>query len=314
MLKSYLLIALRSFKRHKAYSLINIAGLAVGMSCVILISLYAYDELSVDQIHEKGDRIHHVVMGLEETGRGIIYEMGSFGPIGEEIRTSFPDEVERVTQFYTSRQHATYGRKGFDFWNAMVDSNFFAVFTFPLVKGDSSRVLAEPWTIVISESMSKRAFGTQDPIGKRLSYAGVYLNGEYTVTGVMRDVPRHSQIQFDAVTATRTESNHLESIWARFHASHPLRTCVLLREGVSVKTFEPKLAPIESSVRARARSMGILHLRLQNFERIYLHAYKKFGITGFGDIDRIVLFTNSRCAGTPDRQRELRKPGGVPIA
>ena len=160
MFGNYIKIAVRNLLRFKVYSAINITGLAVGMTCCILILLYIYNELSYDSFHKKANRIFRINSNLKfgTTELAIPVCSDMMGPI---LKQDYP-QVEEYTRLYSFGGNKLV-KKGNEYNNehriAYVDSTFFDVFTFPSLSGNTSRALNEPNTVVITESIAKKYFG-----------------------------------------------------------------------------------------------------------------------------------------------------------
>jgi putative ABC transport system permease protein len=170
MLGNYLKIALRNISRHKGYSFINIAGLAIGITCTVFILLWVQDELSFDRFHEKADRIYRVVFSTSDDGLPTNAN-GSFG-VGPALKRDFPEVVETVrlrkmgqgVKRYVGYKEKKYYESGFFF----AEPSIFTVFDFPLVTGDPATALVEPNSIVLTEEAANKYFGDEDPVGKTI--------------------------------------------------------------------------------------------------------------------------------------------------
>ncbi|MFC2161663.1 ABC transporter permease [Acidobacteriota bacterium] len=164
MFKNYLKIAWRNMKRHKAFSLINITGLALGMTCCMLILLWVQDELSFDRFHRNGDRVYRIIQDINFSDHTTSWAINQ-GPLGPSLKNDFPEIVDFSRR--TGRGVTlTYQEKRFDERVAMVDPSFLTMFTFPLVQGDPDTALSEPQSIVFSEEMARKYFPDEDPMGK----------------------------------------------------------------------------------------------------------------------------------------------------
>ena len=186
MIIPYLRNAHRSLVKHKAYSVINVVSLTIGMVCCLLIALYVSDELGYDHYHEKADRLYKLVMETK-TPEGESSFALTPAPLGAALVRDFP-EVETSTRLFTLFGNAvvTVGDKSFVERRVFfADSTFFDVFSVPLVAGDPSRALAGPNSVVLSASMAHKYFGAEDPIGRTLE-----INSSFsvTVTAVMTDI------------------------------------------------------------------------------------------------------------------------------
>jgi putative ABC transport system permease protein len=193
MFKNYLKIAFRNLKRYKGYSLINIAGLALGMACFLLIMLYVRFELSYDMFHENRDRIYQI-LNKYETEDGIRWHGYSPAPLGPALVNDFPEIIE-AARLSGSGGIVTYKDKSFiERSILLVDPSFFEMFTFPLVKGNPKTVFSDKNSIVITEEMAEKYFGNEDPRGKVVTLNQKF---DFQITGVAENPPRNSDIRFD---------------------------------------------------------------------------------------------------------------------
>lgn len=244
MFKNYLIVGLRNIRRQKVYSFINIFGLAVGMMCCLLALLFVQDEFSFDRFHEKGDRIYRVMRSTRVTESDVRWDHRTSGPLGDVLAEY--SEVANVVRFMrrggTQVTHAT---QVFEQNFCVADASVFGVFDFPLLQGDAETVLREVASVVLTKKMAERFFGDENPIGKVISVSDPYFKGDFTVTGVMADLPRHSTIRFDclATPATQYGVNHRWTKWFRSGYRY-VETYVLLQEGASVLGFEAQMQDI----------------------------------------------------------------------
>ncbi|MFO7824160.1 MAG: ABC transporter permease [Cyclobacterium sp.] len=164
MIKNYFKIALRNLLRDKAFTAINILGLAIGMACCLLILLSIISELGYDSFHEKADRIVRVVFRGSIQG-GTMNEAHVMPPVAAALKADYP-EVEQATRVRKmGNPKVIYGNSAFrNRAAAFADANFFQVFTFPLIQGDPTQVLNEPHSIVISASTAQTYFKGENPM------------------------------------------------------------------------------------------------------------------------------------------------------
>src|SRR6186713_1996861 len=194
MLKNYFKIALRNLWRHKAFSFINIAGLAVGMAACFLIYLYVTFETSYDNFHTKADRIYRVATAVI-TPTETLYSGIATGPIAINMKKDFP-EVEDAVRLSRDEILVHKGDMKFQEKNTVfADSTLFNLFDFPLIAGDRNTALKEPMSIVLSQTAAKKYFGSTNPLGQQVALTGAAINA--TVTGIMKDIPSNSQIRAD---------------------------------------------------------------------------------------------------------------------
>ncbi len=208
MLKNYLLIALRTLHRQKAYAAINLAGLAVGLACCCLLALYVLHETSYDRFHADADRIHRIALFDDSP------QTRTPHPMAQALVADFP-EVEAavsltpiwgpgLTRPVFSVRH---GDRRFDETEFLaVDSTFFDVFSFPVVAGDGAKALREPFQILLTRAMAEKYFGDADPLGQTLR---LNEDTDFTVGAVLEDVPAASHIHFDFLISYVT----LKQLW-----------------------------------------------------------------------------------------------------
>lgn len=211
MLRNYLLIALRTLRKHPGYTFINVGGLAVGLACGLFILLFVRHELSYDCFHEKAERIVRVGMTwvIDETELPVAPTTTKPGPWLTETLPSVTDYV-RLRKRNTTLVQA--GEQVFKETGLVyADSSLFDIFSFPLLRGDASTALTRPHTLVLTESQAQKYFGEANPVGQTL-----LLNDRpFEVTGVMADVPANSHLQFDLVASFASLSAAREPNWNR---------------------------------------------------------------------------------------------------
>ncbi|WP_425638070.1 ABC transporter permease [Algoriphagus yeomjeoni] len=250
MWKNYLKIAYRNLLKKKVYSFINIVGLGIGMACCVLIFMFVQDELSYDKYHEKGDRIYRLTHGssspegVEEGAEAEPFWVWHNAPVGPAMQEYFP-EVEKIVQFsgrsdlLLSYGETTQQEDGVFF----MDSTAFDVFSWELLEGDPKTALMAPFSIVLTESTAKRYFGNEDPMGKTLKgseSAGRANAGDYTVTGVMPDVPSNSHFKFNALLSLSTFKQSRPGVFEEW-GYVDFYTYFLVNEGFDQVAFEQKI-------------------------------------------------------------------------
>ena len=196
MIKNYLLLAVKNLRKQKLFSLINIMGLTIGITCCLMLFLFIQNEFSYDNFHKNGKNIYRIMRTGEMNGerREIPYVSAAYAPA---LMNDFPDAIEKAVRVMHDNDLISYQDISFNEKNVfLTDDNFFTVFSFPLVKGDPATVLKDPNSIVLTETAAKKYFGNDDPIGKVLQFN---KNQELKVTGICKDVPVNSHLQFDMV-------------------------------------------------------------------------------------------------------------------
>ncbi len=264
MFKNYFITSVRSLMRNKGFSAINIVGLAVGLATFSLISFYVYHEMSFDRYHEKADRIFRITENLR-TENELLLQSTSSPPMGPRMLRELP-EVESYVRFQNWNLLAE--RKGISYYEPdsyIADSTVFDVFSFKLLKGDKKSALREPNSIVLTETMAKKYFPDEDPLGQliKMDY------DQYKVTGVMEDVPENSHFRFSNLISFSTWSKNNKRaedgawFWNGFH------TYVLLRDNESITKVREKMKGfIDKNV--EKGGMYYEDLPLQSLASIYM--------------------------------------------
>jgi hypothetical protein len=190
MIKNYLKIAIRSILRHKAYSIINISGLAIGMASSILILLWVQNELSYDRWHKHAKQIYRINSAADNFSTAV-----AAAGMTQAYQAAMPQIKNTVRLAGPRGGLFTIGEKKFNESRVFyVDSTFLDVFSFPLVAGDVKTALARPDAVVITEDMARKYFGKENPIGKILRKDN---HEDVVVTGVLANIPSNSHLQFD---------------------------------------------------------------------------------------------------------------------
>jgi putative ABC transport system permease protein len=239
MIFNYLKISFRSMLRHKSFSIINIAGLTIGLVTFLAISLYVVDEFSYDQFHTNKDRIYRAVIHADFDGQ--VHTWGGAPNLLAPVAMKEIPEVEKATRVF----HHNFGDLGFISTDTekfsetqlfFADQEIFDVFTIPFVKGNSAKALDRPGTVVISESAAKKYFGEHDPVGKTLT---VNNSTVLEVTGVYKDFPSNSFLQCQLIASFASNWFGLEKNQSWGNASFD--TYFLLHEGTSKENVQQKV-------------------------------------------------------------------------
>ena len=277
MLKNYFKIWLRNTLRQKWYTFINIAGLTVGMACFILILLWVSDELSYEKFHNKADQIYRVCSGLiQENGSKLEYAItpALWAPT---LASEFP-EVENFVRFYRYRSEilVKLEEKDKSFYEGnfyWADSTVLDIFTFPLIKGNPHTALAEPNSVILSESMAQKFFANENPIGQTITYINRETVFELQVKGVMKDVPRNSHFRPDFLASLSTfkpgtwhYTYNIPTSWTNlFYKSY-----ILLKKGYDHRELEKKLPLfLQNHIGEQAKEFDPF---LQPLKSIHLHS------------------------------------------
>ena len=193
MFKNYLIITVRNLFKNGFYSFINIAGLAIGITCSILILLWVANETSFDKFHPKADRLYQVWVNAAFNGKINSWTSVPL-PTYEAMKTADSNIKRAVVTDWGGDHLVTVGENRLMKKGYWASEEFLQMFEFPLINGDASQVMADPRSIVISQSMAKALFADEDPINKMVRVDNEY---DLKVTGILKDVPSNSSFEFD---------------------------------------------------------------------------------------------------------------------
>jgi putative ABC transport system permease protein len=207
MLKNYLLLAVKNFRKQKMFSGINILGLTVGITCCLMIFLFILNEFSYDNFHKNGKNIYRIMRVGEINGQKENIPWVS-PPYAAALLNDYPDAVQKAIRVQPDNDLVVYKNVSYNEKKVyLVDSNFFDFFSFRLIKGNPATVLSDPLSIVMTASAAKKYFGNEDPIGKVVDFNKKL---QLKVTGIAADVPVNSHLNFDMVVPL---SNWRTSPW-----------------------------------------------------------------------------------------------------
>jgi putative ABC transport system permease protein len=259
MFRNYIKTAFRSLKKNKGFTAINVLGLALGLAVCLLIVFYVIDELSYDRYNDKADRIYRVNNEIKFGGSDATYAT-SPAPFAAAAESEFPD-IEHAVRF---RQNGGLSIKK-DGQNIQehhviyADPAIFSVFTFPMISGDPISALKEPYTIVITESIANKYFGSTNVLGKTL------VNNEnvnYKITGVIKDLPKQSHIQEDIFVSMISLADSKDQSWL----NNNFQTYILLKPGTDINAFEKRLKQMVKE-HIDPQMQNVVHMSYDDFEK-----------------------------------------------
>ncbi|WP_142687660.1 ABC transporter permease [Chitinophaga polysaccharea] len=282
MFRNHLLIAWRNLVRFKYYSLINIAGLSIGMAACWLLLLYVQRETSYDNFYPQANRIYRAVNHATWSG-GNLHLASTSAPFAAVLKKDYP-EIEQITRVEADGGAALkYGQKKLEAGDMFfVDSTFFEVFNFPMAAGDAAAALAQPNSLVLTRSLAQKLIGSpEEAVGKTILTDD---STAYTVSAVMEDVPSNSHFSFSALRVMPPDYN--ANGWQNFD----VYTYLLLRDGADAKALESKLpAFFERYIKPRMGEVTY-KMELQPVEDIHLHSHLDYEISANGNILYIYIF------------------------
>jgi putative ABC transport system permease protein len=226
--------SLRSFKRQRAYIIINILGLSIGIACSLLIALYVLNEASYDKFNVKKDRIYRVILNGKIGGQEITYAT-SPAVMGPTLVKEFPEIEDFLRMTGGGPTVVEYNNIPFTEEHLVeADSSFFNFFSIPVLKGDSKNLLNAKHRVVLSESTARKIFGKENPIDKQLKIGSDTTR--YIVTGVMGDVPANSHFEANIITSFITNPRSQNPIWL----SNSFSTYFLLKPNTNYHSIDDK--------------------------------------------------------------------------
>lgn len=293
MIQNYLKVAYRNFIKGKLYSYINVTGLAVGITCTLLIVLYISDELSYDKHHSNAERIFRINEFYEANdGSGERSASLPF-PTVEAMHLDYPNLIQhsvRLFNFQAPTLTVAYeaADKEFNERNFFfADSTYYKVFDLRLIKGDAGTALNNPNSVVISESASRKYFGDEDPMGKLLRFQA---RTDLMVTGVMADMPRTSHFRADFLGSFSTLREFFGGQYPQGWFWNPCWTYVLLHKNGDAEKLEAML-PGFVDKRFPDFIKKDVSLKLQPLTDIHLRSHLDFEIAPNGNEANIYLFS-----------------------
>jgi putative ABC transport system permease protein len=296
MLKNYIKIAVRNLIKNKIFSFINIFGLAVGLTCFMLIAVYVYNELTYDRYPADSKDIYRVNLSVTGNGNIVVYPDVDVA-VGEGMRDAYP-EIKACARIFGISDYVKYNNKQFkESHLAFADSNFLEMFSIPLIEGNTSDALVQPNSVVISKSFARRYFGNQDPIGKTL-LIGIN-NVAYKVTGVIDKVPYKSHFHFDAFLSIST-IKFRHRTWSNL----AFFTYLQLNKNADPEKLEAKFPQLVAehvvpeiqhdmgvSLEEAQKSVNTFVFSLQRLTDIHLYSHTQYELEPNGDIKYVYIFS-----------------------
>jgi putative ABC transport system permease protein len=320
---SYIVIALRKIRRQKGYAVINIAGLAVGLACCAMMLLWVQHEKNFDRFHANRDSIYRLIKETQ-TGSKTTLDARTPYPLGEAILGEVPEVVNFTRYQGVVGWDMRYGDEVFfndDIGTA--DAAFFEMFSFPFVKGDPKTALADRASIVVTESMARKYFGREEPLGKIMTIG--QRRHPFKVTGVIRDVPENSHLRFDCIIPIVNFWEWWDGVpgdWGMIM----FYTYVQLAPRSSAASAGPKIAAVlnenipQSKAAIRVQPLLDVHLKsnfewdLDNYAQGSQSTLTLFSLAALGVLLLAMInFMNLSTARSANRAKEvgLRKVSGA---
>ncbi len=281
MIRNYFKIAWRNLWRNKSFSILNISGLALGLAASALILIWISNEISYDRFHRNGDRVYDVYNADKNEGK--INSWNTTPKVmAKIIRQDFPEVEEVVRVNWPFPLLFTLGEKKLKANGNMVDSGFLKMFSFPLLNGNSETALKENFSVVITQSLARKLFGNDDPMGKAVL---VDNKQNFTVTGILRDLPANTSFDFEYLipwSYLRSQGGDDEH-WGN-NSTH---TYVMLKKEAQLTSIAPKLKTLRKKYDEESPKMETF---LYPLSRSYLYGKFENGKEAGGRIEIIRLF------------------------
>jgi putative ABC transport system permease protein len=290
MIGNYFKILLRSLIKRRVYTIINVLGLAIGITSFILIMLYVMDEVSYDRHHRKADDIYRVCMVYDFEGVGENSASMPF-PVAFTLKDEYPDMIEqvvRVFNFQSNRNLVEYEELKFNESRIFfADSTFFEIFDHEFIAGDPATALDEPTSVVITESMARKYFGEEEPMGKTLQFEAQM---PLKVTGIIRDVQPQTHFRFDFIASLNTLNKAFGGRLPQTWVWNPCWTYIVLAKDVDPEDLEANFPAFIGKYYYDAQRESIT-MYLQHLPDIHLHSRLDYELEPNGNYSYIVTLS-----------------------
>lgn len=293
MFKNYFKIAWRSITKNKIYTVLNIAGLSLGLTCFVFITSWIKDELSYDAFHSKADRIVRVV-SKSTTSSEIFEQAVTSAPLANALKTDFP-EVESTVRLQNKGAIVKYGNVQADESGILfTDPSFFNIFDYQLLQGNPAIALNDPYAIILTKTMAKKYFGNDDPVGKTIM---IYLfdstgrGAPYKVTGILPDAPKNAHFTFNFLVSFKTFETYSPGAAAEW-GKNGNYTYLLLRDKSDITKLQLKLPAFaqKHDEKKAEYADNRLDFSLQPLSSIHLTSHLRYEIAATGNMQNIYIF------------------------
>lgn len=283
MFKNYFKIAWRNITRHKTYSILNIAGLSIGMACSILILLWVQHELSYDRFNRHADEIYRLTCNAGDFKAAV-----SPAGMAEGLRAEMPEIEATVRISKPSTSLVEVGDKKFEEHRVFfADSNFLQVFSYALLNGDRKTALNSADGVLITQDIAKKYFGSEDAVGKMIR---VNNNENFVVKGVLANAPSNAHFQFDIIfpmaTLARTDYDLINKVWGNFN----FYTYIQFHNNFNKAAIPGIIKKIQAIHRAHNGDGLKVDFHLQPLPDIHLHSDLQIDLPGQGNIQYVNIF------------------------
>lgn len=295
MIKHHLISTLRSIRKQRPYSYLNIIGLATGLTCFILIALWVNDELSYDRFNANYERIVRVT-GTTKTETGIERSAVSSAPMAKALKNDYPEVADAVRIDMREEIVQLQNEQVLQGGIVLTDPSFFTVFTYRLIRGNQATALKEPYSLVLTQSTAKKYFGDKDPVGKQLvlnMHDSTGRGAAYTITGIIPDPPQNAHFTFNMLASFSTiEKARPEILTTDGWGDASYYTYLLLKDGVDQQAFSKKIALFYGKYIGERFNIwrNIYTYQVQPLRDIYLYSDLRGEIAATGSISQVYVF------------------------
>jgi putative ABC transport system permease protein len=297
MLQNYIKIAVRNLMRSKAFSLINIAGLAIGLTCFMLIGSFIADELGYDKYAAQYKHIYRVGLQLAQNG-GIDDYPHVDVAVGAGMKNAFPEILASTRLTGKQTEYVRFGDAQFKEESLVyADSNFLKIFSIPLIEGNADKALVEPNSVVITKAFAQKYFGEKSALGQELIFTGDRV---FKVTGVIENIPANSHFHFDGFMSMTSNRWILQ---AQTWSNIGMYTYLLLSEHADPAGLQAKFPSLIEkfvvpevqndmgvSLAEAQRNVNTWKFYLMSLEDIHLHSATKYEMEANSDIRYVYIF------------------------
>jgi putative ABC transport system permease protein len=291
---NYLIVAIRNLKRQKIYTLINVLGLTIGFISCLIIFMWVNYHLSFDNFHKNRDNIYRSILDVKIDGLTPMQHCGSLEWVGPTLKQDYPDVVNYVRLFKLNRSISLHYHDNesviYSFY--FTDRSFFEFFDFDFLYGNSQKALMEPKSLILSQQLSKKIFGDENPVGKILE---IDEHSTATVTGVLKKLPDNSHLQFDMLALFPNKWLLERQTSEQYKRDAPFYTYIMLPPGVDHNEFNKKIT--RHCDKYLPELSGKLGLYLQPLNKLHLHSGKiEFDHNHWRKVDILFIYIFSSVA------------------
>ncbi len=291
MIKNHFIVAIRNLIRQKGYFIINLLGLTIGLTACLFLTFYIIDELSYDRFNEKAERIYRVGYDFERPNGDRIDQILTEYMVKESFESYFNQIESFVRISYPYDYYVEYeDKKIYESKIALVDKDFFDVFSFEWIAGNPKGALDEPYTIVITESVAKKFFGDEDPINKTLRIFTNIGEAPSRITGVIKDMPKNSHFHLNIMQSMGSAPKTLTHLQLTDWGNMSVYSYILMPENTSIESIRKKGKDFTGQMRGDEGTF-LPDLLIQPLLDIHLHSNASWELETNGNYRNVIIFS-----------------------